>query len=1139
MLTVNTQIMAEASTYPIRFPLSPKGNIPVWLVCGPFEQPEFWNTVLDADSIGEATVEPYEGKAESGAMVEGGIVHWKVQSVDETGFLNFENSLGWINPGKIPQKIVQAKAGYACTWILSPQDRDILFLVGSNSIMKLYVNGKEVYAFKKQRNAVADDDTVRVHLIKGENQLLVKVGNSQYNYILPFWGGIDWGWGFYLRLLNTKFKPLADMQCRLPVTKKKTELSASTTFFFKKTELGLKQRIDLVINSRSKKITNANLEIYIKNKIYYFKFKNIRFGENRRCIYLPEIKKEIKAQLKLTINNQTIRQKVTLLPQKHYELHLMMLAHMDIGYTNPQPICYEHYVNTLDDVLAHCESDSEFSWTIETLLKLEEYENSRPKEKFQKLIHFIKNGRIAVSPMYANPFSGQISEGELIHTFSKARQYAREYGIEFPAAVYNDTPGLNWAFPAALKKVGAKFLVCGINEVYGGYKLQQELPKVFKWRGSDGSVIVTYITEGYGEGRTFGLEKNIAAMQNRIWQRLNTINAYGYPYDMVLLNAAFTDNAGIPEYQYQMAKKWNREFAYPHFVISNLDRFAKAFIRRYKQNIPELHGDWTSRWDIFSQGEPSRMIRQRFTQTNLNSAEKLASIAWLLNPDKGSLQNIVNSAYRSLLHFSGHGSGLEYGYGSPEENQLTLAYREGYVRDAFLKSQEAVLRSIDRIARPEFKMPNEGLMVFNTLSWKRDAPVEVNFPITNKNEYQVIDLVTKEKMPSFRQDHKLIFIARALPALGYKKFRLLPVKKVVVKQKSELQFKNNCIENRYYRLKFNKQNGNILSIWDKKSGRELINTKASLPFAYPLREVQNKPGYHPLALSKTSFEIIDQRPVLLKAVIKRENHIFKQTVFTLWQNMDRIDVNFTVNLEKLKKTKVLEQYGIAFPFAINDAKYAIEILGGFIDPEKDRFEVIDYDAFSIRHGVVQYNKKQSVKWASKDSRIIQLQGKHKTLIANLVNNFPESWNRNEANKGTLTFSYSFSCAQQSFCPSSARRFGQEFSTPPLVYRSLLRTIPTEKSFLQIDSKKIELLTMTRQDGKNNLVLFLKNSDSRHKASARVLSDFFNGAKIYLVNLLYHKIKQMAVKDNYFEVEFRPNEMKIILVELNKKMLLRR
>ena len=204
-----------------------------------------------------------------------------------------------------------------------------------------------------------------------------------------------------------------------------------------------------------------------------------------------------------------------------------------------------------------------------------------------------------------------------------------------------------------------------------------------------------------------------------------------------------------------------------------MEKFAAELVASEAYDkLPVLKGDWTSNWDIFYQGEFERNKKTRWSQHQLLSAEKLSTLSNLLDSTKAPMNFEINQAYKSMLQFCGHGSGLEYGYGSPEDNKLTMDFRENYVDNASLGAESILLKALHRITKPEESLESEGLFVFNTLSWKRDDLLEIQYPFDSSPDYDVIDADTNEKVPSFRKDHKQYFIAREVPSVGYKKYLL-------------------------------------------------------------------------------------------------------------------------------------------------------------------------------------------------------------------------------------------------------------------------------------------------------------------------------------------------------------------------------
>ena len=1080
----------------VSFGLTDEGFIPAWLVAGPFEQPLVgFGQAVDADVIGEAEITPTVGKIERTALVEDGKVAWKPFHSSPDGFVDFNTTMGWIHPGSEPEKIWKAKTGYAFTYIDSPDEQEVILKIGSNSSLKVLLNGETLHTSTHDRNAEPDTDTVLLRLHSGRNALLIKVGQTHRNEAPDFFGALRFEWGFYARLLGADLVPAQNIRVVVQTGAENSSAELVSTFFFKESPEGLKQRFDLVVSSLSEEQEAGTLHIKTASTEHTTALERIPFGESRHFVYLPAVSAKTAAHVNLALETDTLSWDTVLRPQPHFEIHLAMMSHTDIGYTNTQPVVKERHLRTLDDVLAQLEQDSSFAWTIETVWQLEQYRQARSPEQFDRLMTFVKTGRVAVSPIYTNPFTGWISAEEMIRSFDIAHAYANQYDLEFTTAIYNDVPGLSWFIPQVLENEGISFLTTGINEVYNDYRMQRNLPKVFYWKGAGGGRVLTYRTEAYNEGQTLGLEKGVDAVPLRLWERLHRLQAQGYPYHLILAVHTFGDNGGIPLNAPATAKAWNAEYAYPRIQISNLDAFAKAFQARH-DSLPALTGDWTSTWDVLYQGEPARTVRQRWVQHHLLTAEKMSTLSWLLDQNHDPLSDIIDAAYDNLLHFSGQGSGLEYGYGSPKDNLTTMAYREQYVQDALLATTEVLERATYRLSAREESFEGEGLYVFNALNWSRDAPVEVEFPRENTHQYRVIDLNSKMEIPSHYGGYTLRFVARDLPPMGYKKVRLERRTRSQSDPGEALQTHDCTIANTYFRIGGDCQAGRITHIVDLESGETLIDNDEQSTFGRPLRaDSLFSLSFETMDVDEVKMFVRDERPARLVLVAEREDHLFAQTEYILWENLDRVDVQHTVNLELLSAPSQVEDYSVAFPFAISNQEAAVEVLGGFLDAETDRFPGIEHDAFAPRRSIAIHNSTQTISWAAMDSRVVRLRneasGDRTTIYANLVNNFPENWNRWEPNEGTLDFRFSLTSDEFSFQPAATSRFGWEINTPPVTRYTWLRSVPAQESFLTVYGHQVVLLSLKPMSDRSGVVLRLMNMDPEKPAEAQVFSSLFD------------------------------------------------
>jgi hypothetical protein len=1069
------------------FDLEENGEIPAWIIAGPFEQGIVgFGTARDDDVIGETEAAPTDGQSESSNLVLGGSVSWRPVSASN-GYLDFMEATGWSLPSDEPEKVWKAKVAYAFAYVDSESDRQVVLRIGSNSGLKVVLNGETVHSFVGDRDAIPDADSVALNLLAGSNSLLIKVGQTHRNETPAFFAALAWQWGFYARLTDASGSPERDISISVPASTQPSDAEFVSTFFFKEVGASLVQRFDLFVDSRSRVPQPGHVDIKSAGETVSRAIGDIPFGRSRHEIWLPAVETLHTGTVTLSIGAEVSTLDVNLEPRPRYEIHLAQMSHQDIGYTSIQPVVKERTLRWLDDVVIRCESDSSFKWTIETIWQLEQYQKGRPQQDFDRLLTCVHSGQIAVSPVYTNPYTGWVSNEEFIRAFDKGRKLADEYDIPRDAAVYNDVPGLSWLVPQVMADQGITFLATGINEVYGGYPLQRNLPKAFRWEGPGGGSIVTYRNEAYNEGQTYGLEKDTSAVPFKLWERLHRLNAQGYTADMVLAIHTFGDNGPIPLNALPTALAWNSAYAWPRFEISTIHDFGAAFSDKYGGDLPVLRGDWTSTWDVLYQGEPDRMIRQRWVQNNLPTAEKMATIAWLQSPSQEPLTDIVEGAYENLLHFSGHGSGLEYGYASPSDNLTAMAYREQYVQDAFLQTTAVFERSLSKLTLTEESFEGEALYIFNPLNWTRDAPIEVEFPRENGHRYRPVDIDTGEEVPFDYSGYTLRFVVRDLPSVGFRKVRLHRIESEQTSSiDSDLEINDCSIENTFYRITID-CDGSLIEVVDKRSGR-LISGGT---FAAPMKaDSLYSLDFAALDSGDQQVTIIDQRPARLVAVFTRVNHVFERTEISLWEGYDAVHVEHSLDLTELDETDQVEDYSAGFEFELINPDKRVDQAGGFLDPETDRMPGIDHDAYSVRRGISMSEPDYTIDWIAIDSRVSRLRSSldgRPRVFANLANNFPENWNRWEPNDAKLRYRFAVQARAGGVDTPRSARFGWESSVPPAVRYTWLRSSPGAGSFLKVDGNVV-LTSMRRTQ--DEIELRLLNTDMIDSSVATISSERF-------------------------------------------------
>lgn len=1097
-----------------RFQLNENGAIQVWVVSGPFEQPHVgFGTPDDFDPVGETNLIP---SREMG---------WFPQQINPDGFLDFNDILGWEINIDEPEKIWAARAAYATAVILSDIGGEARLYFGGNSRIKIIVNDEVLFLSTNDENARLDAHYVDVNLNKGENRIIIRTTQSHQNHGIVIFDELRYDWGFFARIES----PGQTLGVEIPKALTTSDnVEIRSTFFYKMINEKLMQRHDLIVETSSAG-EKAYFGVGLPGDNVVLETENLPFGRSRHEIWYPEIHEPTNLNVNIKIGERETNQLVEIHPTRKYNLHLAFLSHTDIGYTHTQPVVREIHMSILDDVVTLCAEDPDFKWTIETVWMLDAYYNGRTPEQFGKLIDLIIEGRVSVSPFYSNPFTGMVSEEEMIRSLDKAHEFSQIYGITYNAAIYNDVPGQTWFLPQMLASTGIGFLANGLNEVYGDYKIQKAIPKVMLWEGDNGSQVVHYRTESYNEAMAYGLERDNHAIAHRMWQRIGKLQADGYAFDHILLNSAFGDNLGIARRQWDAHKRWNEEYAWPRFVTATISSFAETLLPLTKGKLPVVRGDAISDWDIYYQGEPHRMQRYRQTQHRLYAAENLAVVSAMQYPGMNTLKKGLDRAYNMQLHYSGHGSGLEYGYGSDDENERAFNYREGYVATATTESLEAWERASFRYTYPQAALEGEHAIVLNPNGHMVTGPLNLGLKPVWNERYGVIDSETGACIPSVIVDHVLQFIASDVPALGWKKYQLAP--ECDYKNPVQFELVSNQIENEWFRIKADATSGSVISVFNKITGMEILEIDQAFA-GIMIQEGGTNEEFQYLNLPGSIISVKDEYPVSRHLIIERKESLVSKIQITLYYNLTKIDVHVDMDLRKLKSTSVPQSFAVAFPRLAGEDSVYVETIGGFLDGQADRMPGLSSTAFSMRRSVATTNGIYTMNLASPDARVLFVDQQH--LLSNIVNNFPENWNRRETNDMILRTGYSVSLHDGGFDSGQSARFGWEASVPLVVNRGWFFNDPTSYSTLKIDSEYtvLQALRPMGESVQDGILIRLRNTNPNQKEQVSVEAPWFTRGEINKTDYFGGNQTQLTVENGKFKIGVEPNET--VTLMWNKK-----
>jgi len=153
--------LAELTPAPVEVPF-----LQDWQVIGPFPSPE------NSGFLKEFPPEKGVDLSAKYNLSEVQQAIWKPVPPEAKG----ETGMVSLLPLFAPSEYVVA---YAWTTMMSGADRDAALLLGTDDALAVWVNGQKVYAKEVYRPTVADEDFVPIRLVKGKNEILLKITQAK------------------------------------------------------------------------------------------------------------------------------------------------------------------------------------------------------------------------------------------------------------------------------------------------------------------------------------------------------------------------------------------------------------------------------------------------------------------------------------------------------------------------------------------------------------------------------------------------------------------------------------------------------------------------------------------------------------------------------------------------------------------------------------------------------------------------------------------------------------------------------------------------------------------------------------------------------------------------------------------------
>ena len=519
---------------------------------------------------------------------------------------------------------------------------------------------------------------------------------------------------------------------------------------------------------------------------------------------------------------------------RDWKIFVIPFSHTDVGFTAPVPDVIEQHRIYLDDVVAYIDQtqsnppESQFKWTIEVTWVLEDYLENRSPEQVEALMNHAQAGRIEIAAMHFSLQTDLAGPEELVRSLYFAQELKEAHGVPIRTAVTNDTPGFTWGLAQLLAKSEIPYAALAMNSFLSDFFTTTTLPNLFYWEGQSGDRTLLWRSLhpnwAYLEGSIWGLYSSYSAMKPRITAQLNKLAAEGYPYDVVLINAATGDN-GPPNLRItDNARMWNEDHDGSTMQVATFSDFFDYVTENVTEDIPVFTGDAPNWWSWgFAASATGGFFESRKTQTVLPAAETIASIADGLTPGYVYPADELRRAYINNLLFEDHNLGAV----NPSGNAPFWVRKMEWIAAAKNAGEAVLDEALDAWSGTIETGRNVTVAVFNPLPWERSEVVRVPLDdplVASIPAFRVLDGETGAVYPlQVLSMNEIAFHASGIPPLGYKLFHLdahdgsMP---------SPQSLSKATLENDNYVVNVDLATGGIRSIEEKETGQELTRGDA-------------------------------------------------------------------------------------------------------------------------------------------------------------------------------------------------------------------------------------------------------------------------------------------------------------------------
>lgn len=680
-------------------------------------------------------------------------------------------------------------------------------------------------------------------------------------------------------------------------------------------------------------------------------------------------------------------------PQRKHTLYCVFYSHGGVGFGNyPHRIRHDVRHATVQRALENCRltdgrpADEQFRYVIESSESLTSFLNSYPGEAGE-LARRLRSGQIELSALHNVANSEQLAPECLARLFYLSGRHLRDL-LDTPAcrtALMNDLVGVTWPMVTFCQAADVPCLFHGYNRCAACMQPANAEP-VFWWRAPGGNparVLVRSCPYNLHVDRLAKVD------EEEIDQAVALFTAQNWPLDTILIQ-----NGGDYEFttieMLQRMDAWNRKWAYPRLVKATMAMFfqaAQAEMHARGIEPKTFSGDSNNQWADEDASHAWLLGLCRRLNEAVPTAEKYSTLAATLTEGGYPWTDIYQAYHRLMLYYEHGGGATMAGKGihraGAQHYETELGEHREVGTDAELFCNRALQSGLARLSAAIDADAPATLVVFNPLARPRTDSVRFSSPAIS-GPFRLVDSVTGREEPATPLDRgRWLFVARDVPALGYKTFRVEPAPSQPAPASPEVA--SLALENRFYRIRFDPATGAIASLFDKQLGLELVDQDAPHKMGeyvyeqFATHSFDVGPTWHrprSARLSSRRGPVAQTMSAQIEAAGARRLNLS----VTIYDDLPRVD--FAMFLDKAPSGRRLANHGmgtalgkegvyVALPLRVPQFRIRHELPGAVVEPIREQFAGSCTAFYTVQHFTDLSNDRFGVTVSSVEAPLVE------------------------------------------------------------------------------------------------------------------------------------------------------------------------